>query len=254
MSGVRPKKHLGQHFLKDENIIRKIVACLPDGVDRVIEIGPGAGALTKHLAALDIRLTLIEYDQESVEYLQGEYGEQDVQIVHADFLKWDLSNEVNEPTWFAGNLPYNISSPILFHLLENMSVMAGGVFMVQKEVADRICSGPGTKDYGILSVLLGAFFDLKYEFTVSPNVFVPKPKVNSAVFSMVPKADAGASIFRSLRMVVKAGFGMRRKKLKNALAALTFVDEDVVSKYYDRRAEELSIAEFIEIAKVLKNE
>jgi len=250
---IRPKKHLGQHFLQDENIARKIVACLPDEARNIVEIGPGMGVLTKYLVKKEARLWLVEYDREAVEFLSKEFsGYPDLKICHADFLEWPIVDEAGERPWFIGNVPYNISSQIFFRLLEHAELVAGGVFMVQKEVAERISASPCTKEYGILSVLLGAFFSVKTEFAVSENVFFPKPKVKSAVIVLKPLNRQPLKLSENLRRVVKAAFSHRRKILRNNLMNLEFNDMPMVEAWQGRRAEELSIDEYIELAGNLK--
>lgn len=250
MENLKPKKHLGQHFLRDENIARKIVSSLTaNQLDQVVEIGPGMGVLTKHLALQYPNLALVEFDPEAVAYLKHHFPE--MTVWHKDFLKWSFQEHLSQPAHFIGNLPYNVSSPIFFHLLENMEWVKEGVFMVQKEVAQRICSGPESKEYGILSVLLGAYFDLKYLFTVSEKVFHPRPKVLSGVFSMVRKANQPDIPFRQLAPVVKAAFGQRRKTLRNALREFP-ASANLPEAILASRAEQLDIPTFLEIARQLQ--
>lgn len=249
MQNLKPKKHLGQHFLRDENIARRIVTSLDANPDEtVIEIGPGMGVLTKYLVEKYADFGVVEFDPAAVEYL-GEAFE-GLKIHHFDFLKWNPAEHLAGPAHFIGNLPYNVSSPIFFHFLENLDWIKSGVFMVQKEVAKRITTGPGSKEYGILSVLLGAYFDLKYLFSVSDKVFQPRPKVQSAVFLMAKKPDLPDIEFKQLAKVVKAGFGQRRKILRNALKSLDFTS-DLPADILDARAEQLEIETFISIAKQL---
>ena len=250
MGNVKPKKHLGQHFLRDENISRKIVACVEGEGKTVVEIGPGTGALTRFLVDSVYRLILVEFDIESVEWLQSHFEDEKVEIHHADFLKWEVEKYLDGPAYFAGNLPYNVSSPIFFRLLENRQFVEKGVFMIQKEVADRICAPPGSKTYGILSVLLGYYYDLKYEFTVSPKVFLPPPKVKSAVLSLVRKKEVGDVDYPKFKKLVKAAFGKRRKTLRNALKAYSFPEGEEWAALLGRRAETLSCEEFERLVKV----
>lgn len=248
MGNVKPKKHLGQHFLRDANISRKIVACLGPVSGPVVEIGPGTGALTRFLSETASRLILVEFDGESVEYLQAHYDLPSVEIHQVDFLKWEIKKHLDTPAAFIGNLPYNISSPIFFRLLEQREYVTKGVFMIQKEVAERICAPPGSKTYGILSVLLGYFFELKYEFTVSRKVFLPPPKVQSAVLTLTRKPEPGPAEYESLKKLVKLAFQQRRKTLRNALKAYSFPEEEEFKELLSRRAETLSLEEFEKLA------
>lgn len=249
MENLKPKKHLGQHFLHDENIARKIVGALvATEADSVVEIGPGMGVLTKYLADKHPNLGLVEFDPDAVAYLGHHFPQ--VKVWHADFLKWNFADSLSQSTFFIGNLPYNVSSPIFFRLLENQEWVRQGVFMVQKEVAQRICAGPESKEYGILSVLLGAYFDLKYLFTVSEKVFHPRPKVLSAVFSMTRKEALPDIPFEKLAPVVKAAFGQRRKTLRNALREFPKSSE-LPESILSARAEQLDIPTFLEIARLL---
>ena len=189
MSYVRAKKNLGQHFLKDKNIAQKIVESLGhESTNNVLEIGPGTGVLTQFLLKNpNINLKVVEIDHESVEYLAEFYPQLSQHIVEADFLKTDLQAFYKEPFSIIGNFPYNISSQIFFKILANKSSIPVVVGMVQKEVAERICADYGSKTYGILSVLLQAYYDLEYLFTVNENVFIPPPKVKSAVIRLTRK-------------------------------------------------------------------
>jgi 16S rRNA (adenine1518-N6/adenine1519-N6)-dimethyltransferase len=250
MQNVKPKKKLGQHFLTDANIARKIVQLLPAQADELVaEIGPGTGMLTQHLLVRWPHLLVVEYDPEAAGYLREAFP--DLRIVEGDFLEQDLSVLQPGPGWYIGNLPYNISSPIFFHFLDSLQVVKGGVFMVQKEVAERICSRHGNKEYGILSVLLGTYYQLKYEFSVSEKVFFPRPRVQSAVFSMVRKNKAGEVPFEVLRKVVKAAFGQRRKTLRNALGVMDADLSAVPETLLASRAEQLSPEQFSELARYI---
>ena len=218
---VRPKKYLGQHFLKDQNIARKIVEALPVDTANVIEVGPGMGVLTSFLKEKIKSLFLIEIDRESIAYLRAHYPQLGEKIIEGDFLKLKL-NSLSEGTWSViGNFPYNISSQIFFKVLEQRTFITNVVGMVQKEVAQRIASPPGSKDYGILSVLLQAYYDIKLLFSVPPGVFHPPPKVNSAVLTLVrnnvTRLDCDEVLFVK---VVKQAFQTRRKTLRNCLKNL----------------------------------
>ncbi|MEQ9305875.1 MAG: 16S rRNA (adenine(1518)-N(6)/adenine(1519)-N(6))-dimethyltransferase RsmA, partial [Marinoscillum sp.] len=217
MKQVSPKKHLGQHFLKDENIARKIVDSLQSkDSGTLLEIGPGTGVLTKYLLEKD-NFQAFDVDYESVSYLKEKYPEHSEKFVFQDFLKFDL-NGIERPITVIGNFPYNISSQLFFKIWDHRSEVNEVVCMIQKEVADRIAEKEGSKTYGILSVLLQAFFDIEYLFTVPPQVFIPPPKVQSAVIRLtrnnVKSLDCDEVLFKR---VVKAGFGKRRKTLRNAL-------------------------------------
>ena len=252
MSFVRPKKQLGQHFLKDLNIARKIVDSLgvpPDS--NVLEIGPGMGVLTQFLLQKpQIRLSVIDVDIESVDYLKERFSDKDIQIIHGDFLKMDTSAVFPGAFSVIGNFPYNISSQIFFRILEQHDSIPCVVGMVQKEVAERIREAPGSKVYGILSVLLQAFYDIDYLFTVSEHVFVPPPKVKSAVIRLTrnqrQKLDCDEKLFPQ---VVKMAFNQRRKMLGNALKQGGF---RVPSGYAGKRAEELSVDGFIDLTRQLQ--
>jgi 16S rRNA (adenine1518-N6/adenine1519-N6)-dimethyltransferase len=257
MQNLKPKKHLGQHFLTDENIARKIVSLLDRSMaGPVVEIGPGMGVLTKHLLDQFEEVWAVEYDAAAVAYLTERFAGTGLRVFHADFLKWDFAVLGERPARFIGNLPYNVSSPIFFRLLEHRQLVQQGVFMVQKEVADRICAVAGSagKEGGILTVLMDAWFQRKLQFKVSPSVFKPPPKVMSAVFSIVAKAEdpAGSGVsFEALKRVVKAAFGQRRKTLRNALQGLRF--ESAVSEgLLGLRAEALTTDQFIGLARMLE--
>lgn len=246
MKQVSPKKHLGQHFLKDENIARKIVDSLQSkDSGTLLEIGPGTGVLTKYLLEKD-NFQAFDVDYESVSYLKEKYPEHSEKFVFQDFLKFDL-NGIERPITVIGNFPYNISSQLFFKIWDHRSEVNEVVCMIQKEVADRIAEKEGSKTYGILSVLLQAFFDIEYLFTVPPQVFIPPPKVQSAVIRLtrnnVKSLDCDEVLFKR---VVKAGFGKRRKTLRNALKDLnlTFATDAPV---FDQRAEQLSVAEFVQL-------
>jgi 16S rRNA (adenine1518-N6/adenine1519-N6)-dimethyltransferase len=252
MSVVRPKKYLGQHFLKDQNIARKITDSLDvSGTPDVLEIGPGMGVLTQYLIQNpQIHLTLIEIDQESVDYLHRHFPGGEIRIISGDFLK--LSPASLFPGRFSviGNFPYNISSQIFFRILENRDRVVQVVGMIQKEVADRFSACHGNKTYGILSVLLQAFYDIEYLFTVSEQVFVPPPKVKSAVIRLRRNSRESLGCDEELFFkVVKAGFNQRRKVLGNALKPLGLV---VPVKFAGLRAEQLSVEQFIELTRDLR--
>jgi 16S rRNA (adenine1518-N6/adenine1519-N6)-dimethyltransferase len=250
MTIVKPKKYLGQHFLKDENIARKIVDSLGDSVRNVLEVGPGMGVLTKHLLTKGYNdLRVAEIDTESVVYLRNYYPS--LHIIEGDFLKLDLSALYQEPLAIIGNFPYNISSQIFFKVLDHRNLVAEVVGMVQKEVAERIAAPPGSKTYGILSVLLQAWYDIEYLFTVHEHVFTPPPKVKSAVIRLKRNTtDSLGCDERFFFALVKTAFNQRRKTLRNAIRSMT--PEGFQHPYLDKRAEQLSVSEFVELVKSIK--
>jgi 16S rRNA (adenine1518-N6/adenine1519-N6)-dimethyltransferase len=253
MHNLKPKKHLGQHFLKDPSVATRIVGLLSAGKnDTVVEIGPGQGVLTRLLFGAYARLLLIEVDPEAVAYLRAHYADQEVEILHQDVLQWQMAGEIPTDSFFIGNLPYNISSPFFFHLLERLAYIQEGVFMIQKEVAERICATEGSKTYGILSVLLGAYFEREYAFSVPPGVFRPPPRVMSGVIRLRRKAELPPVGYADLKQVVKAAFGKRRKTLRNALKALSFSDFPEKESWFAQRAEQLSIASFLTLTRHLQ--
>ena len=254
MHNLKPKKYWGQHFLKDLDIARRIVGLLPQNPEEsVIEIGPGAGVLTQFLLPQYPLLRLIEVDPEAVQYLKHTFHDYELQLTLVDILKWDWDAIRPGPISLIGNLPYNISSPILFKILEHRSLVNTGVFMLQKEVAERICASPGNKSYGILSVLLGAYFELSYEFSVPPHVFRPPPKVHSGVIKMSRKPQDPTVPFSDFKRLVKAAFNMRRKMLRNALKSFDFEHPAQFQHLMTQRAEQLSIEQFISLTDALRS-
>lgn len=244
---VRAKKHLGQHFLKDRRIAASIVGALrADGCDTVIEVGPGMGVLTEFLAARSFNsLKVVEIDAESVDYLHRNISGI-AEIISGDFLRLDL-RPMGDRVAVIGNFPYNISSQIFFRVIENRDRVTEVVCMVQKEVADRICSAPGSRIYGILSVLLKAWYDIEYQFTVSENVFSPPPKVKSAVIRLQRNRRERLSCDEELFMqVVKRCFNQRRKMLRNPLKMMVRNDAPEMP-YLAMRAEQLSVEQFEEL-------
>jgi len=225
LNPVRPKKFLGQHFLKDQNIAAKIVESLllTGGKNSVLEIGPGTGVLTRLLAAKsEIDLRLIEIDRESVAYLREHYPQLKDKIVEGDFLELGVDQIFSGEFKIIGNFPYNISSQIFFKVLEHHNQVTQVVCMLQKEVADRMAEKEGSKTYGILSVLLQAYYNIEYLFKVSPGVFHPPPKVMSAVIRLTRNSRSQLGCDEALfKKVVKQSFQNRRKTLRNALKALT---------------------------------
>lgn len=248
MNQVRAKKHLGQHFLTDENIARKIADTLSgNGYDTVLEIGPGMGVLTQFLLEKPFSVYVIEIDTESVEYLQNHYPKLHGKIISKDFLRYNL-NEVFDHKSFAiiGNFPYNISSQIVFKMLDLRHQIPEFSGMFQKEVAERICEKKGSKTYGILSVLVQAFYEAEYLFTVNETVFNPPPKVKSGVLRLTRKTDYQLPCNESLFFrVVKTAFQQRRKTLRNSLKSLHLPDELREDSIFDLRPEQLSVDDFI---------
>lgn len=255
MDKVRAKKHLGQHFLNDENVARKIADTLScQGYNKVLEIGPGMGVLTKYLLEKPIDTYVVEIDTESVEYLNNHYPKLHNHIISKDFLRYDLTEIFgNEPFAIIGNFPYNISSQIVFRALELREQVVEFSGMFQKEVAERICETKGSKTYGILSVLVQAFYDATYLFTVSENVFTPPPKVKSGVLKLTRKKNFHLPCDEKLFFnVVKTAFNQRRKTLRNSLKSIGIPEEKKEEKIFDLRPEQLSVEDFIEITKMIE--
>ena len=249
MSKVRAKKHLGQHFLKDLGIARDIANSLSlNNYSKLLEVGPGMGVLTQFLIPLETEIFVIEIDKESVSYLKKHYPELDNHLLEGDFLKLPLHEIFKEPIAIIGNFPYNISSQILFKAIDHKDLIPEIVGMFQKEVAERVVSPPGSKKYGITSVLLQCYYDVEYLFTVDETVFDPPPKVKSAVVRLRrndrDKLDCDEKKFIQ---VVKTAFSQRRKTLRNALKSLNLVDENTASQYLSLRAEQLSVEDFMNL-------
>lgn len=258
MKPVKAKKHLGQHFLRDENIAQKIAeTLLPASPKRVLEIGPGMGVLTKYLLKIYPQVWVAEIDRDSIEYLNAAFPDLSPRILDQDFLKMDISSVfgANE-LCLTGNYPYNISSQIVFKALKNRHQIPMITGMFQKEVAQRICEPPGSKDYGILSVLAQAFYTAEYLFTVPPGVFNPPPKVQSGVIRLTRKnlytLPCDESLFFS---VVKTAFNQRRKTLKNALKPLIGHLDDLkeLQALLSLRAERLSVDDFVKITQFISS-
>ena len=246
---VKAKKHLGQHFLTDKNIARKIVNSLNPNTKALLEVGPGTGILTKIILEKNITpFFAIELDSESVEYLKTGILKEE-QIIQADFLKYDLNVLFgNKPFSITGNFPYNISGRILFKVLEYREQLEEVVGMFQKEVVQRITAKSGTKQYGILSVLLQTYFEAEHLFNVSPGVFLPPPKVQSAVLRLRRKDHLPDIPFQQLKTLVKAAFNQRRKTLRNALKPFRFHPSERLVSLMNMRAEQLSCEDFIFLA------
>lgn len=250
---VKAKKHLGQHFLNDENIARDIAEGLTwEGYNRVLEIGPGMGVLTKYILQAKKNIEVVEIDTESVEYLKEYYQPfyPGFKIHSEDFLKMDFSVKFDEQIAVLGNFPYNISSQIIFKVLDERENVPEVCGMFQKEVAERIASKKGTKDYGILSVLAQAYYHCEYLFTVPENVFTPPPKVKSGVIIMKRyRTEIEGVEKKRFFQVVKAGFGQRRKTLRNSLKSLGIPESLSDHEFLNMRAEQLSVEDFIELTK-----
>ena len=244
---VRAKKHLGQHFLNDENIAEKIVESLSEtGYENIIEVGPGTGVLTKYLLKKEFPLFLAEIDTESIDYLKETYLNISDDHFIGDFLKTDFSFNNEKQIAIIGNFPYNISSQILFKIIDNYQIVPEMVGMFQKEVAERTAAVPRTKAYGILSILVQAYYDVEYLFTVHENVFIPPPKVKSGVIKLTKNVKEGLKGNEVLfKQIVKAGFNQRRKKLSNSLKVLGIPEVLLEHEFMTKRAEELSVADFI---------
>ncbi len=254
MNVVRPKKFLGQHFLKDKNIALKIVSKVGNH-RKILEVGPGKGILTQYLIKLKkVDLVLIEIDKESVFYLRENFPALEKNIIHGDFLRLNLYKLFEKQFCLVGNFPYNISSQIFFKALDYKDLIVEIVCMIQKEVADRIKSGPGSKNYGILSVLMQTYYDIEHMFNVNEQVFEPPPKVKSSVIRFRRNQRNGLPCNEKLYfMIVKAGFNHRRKMLKNSLESflLNLPDNNFMLR---RRPEQMSIEDFIELTTWIENE
>ena len=269
---VRAKKALGQHFLTDQSVAKRIVGALggsaaeangngiasrvagektdsAGGRDKVLEIGPGMGVLSQYLLEReDIDLVMIEIDGESVDYLVSHFDKAEGRIIQDDYLKLDVGKLFDGPYRVIGNFPYNISSQIFFKILEDKDRVPEVVCMIQKEVAERIAEKPGSKTYGILSVLLQAWYDIEYVLTVGPGAFVPPPKVHSAVIRLTRNSRTSLGCDEKLfKTVVKAAFNQRRKTLRNALKPLIPEGLDTSDAIFDLRAERLSVEDFVSL-------
>lgn len=253
---VRPKKFLGQHFLKDQHIAQKIVEglVLPSSHAKVVEVGPGTGVLTQFLITKpNVSLTLVEIDRESVAYLKGHFPTLADKIVEGDFLEMDLEKVVPGDFHIIGNFPYNISSQIFFKVLEHRQHVKQIVCMLQKEVADRIAEKEGSKTYGILSVLLQAYYNIEYLFKVPPGVFFPPPKVMSAVIRLTRNNRITLGCDEALfKKVVTQSFQNRRKTLRNALKPLNLGATILALPLMDKRAEQLSVEQFISLTQLIE--
>ncbi|GAA4276700.1 16S rRNA (adenine(1518)-N(6)/adenine(1519)-N(6))-dimethyltransferase RsmA [Aquimarina mytili] len=264
-TAVRAKKHLGQHFLKDENVAKKIGDTLTlNGYKNVIEIGPGMGVLTKYILQKELDVVAMDLDNESIDYLNTSFQlehnatirkNSSFQVLEADFLKFDLNTLFdNEQFAITGNFPYNISSQIVFKTLENRDRIPEFTGMFQKEVAQRICEKEGNKTYGILSVLVQAFYTAEYLFTVPPGVFNPPPKVDSGVLRLIRKGNPTLPCDEKLFFkVVKSSFGQRRKTLRNSLKTFQLTDQTKELDIFNKRPEQLGVDQFIELTLLIQN-
>ena len=254
---VTPKKYLGQHFLKDLNIAQQISESLNiTEPTKVIEVGPGMGVLTQFLSKNPlIDLKVVEIDKESIDYLRSHFEELKDNIIEGDFLKLDLKEIMGEKFCIIGNYPYNISSQIFFKVLENKDFVPCCSGMIQKEVAERIASKPGCKAYGILSVLLQAYYDIEYLFTVSESVFYPVPKVKSAVIRLkrnnTKKLDCDEKFFK---VIVKTAFNQRRKMMRNSLQLIVGKENPIIKNdIFTKRPEQLSVSDFVYLTNLINN-
>ena len=263
---VKAKKHLGQHFLKDESVAEKIAQTLSlKGYKNVLEIGPGMGVLTKHLLQRDLDLVAMDLDEESIVYLNHSFPlehaailkqNKRLNIIEADFLRFDLTELYGEEEFaITGNFPYNISSQIVFKMLEMRHQVPEFSGMFQKEVAKRICEGPGNKTYGILSVLVQAYYDAEYLFTVPPGVFDPPPKVDSGVLRLTRKKELKLPCDERLFFkVVKSSFNQRRKTIRNSLKTFNLSDNLKEDAIFDQRPEQLSVADFVTLTQKIADD
>jgi len=254
MKSVKPKKRLGQHFLTDKNVALKIVDAIAKDTKNLLEIGPGTGVLTDFILEKGFaNFKIVEIDEESVEYLIHKYPSLESQLISADFLKLNLEEVFPDNFSIIGNFPYNISSQILFKVWDERQRVNEVVGMFQKEVAERVAAKPGSKTYGILSVLLQAFYDIEYLFTVSEEVFNPPPKVKSGVIRLkrnqLEKLDVDEAKFKE---VIKTAFNQRRKTISNSLKRMGIKETSAnLDHLLGQRPEQLSVEAFIEITRAL---
>ncbi|MGB3344775.1 MAG: 16S rRNA (adenine(1518)-N(6)/adenine(1519)-N(6))-dimethyltransferase RsmA [Aequorivita sp.] len=254
---VRAKKHLGQHFLKDENIAEKIGNTLTlQGYNNILEIGPGMGVLTKYLIQKDVQVIAMDLDSESIDYLNENLPAHNLKILEADFLKYDLSELFGKEQFaITGNFPYNISTQIVFKMLQWKERIPEFTGMFQKEVAQRICETEGSKAYGILSVLTQAFYVAEYLFNVPPSVFYPPPKVDSGVLRLRRKENFSLPCDeKMLYKVVKIAFQQRRKTLRNSLKSFNISDKIKEDSIFGQRPEQLSVSQFIALTQILEKD
>ncbi len=256
MHPVKAKKHLGQHFLNDNTIAENIVNAIldKDNITPIIEVGPGTGVLTQFLVKQSVNFFAMDVDEESINYLKNNYHEKKDNLLLADFLESDLQKIAGTKFNVIGNFPYNISSQIMFKVLEHKNNVNYVVGMFQKEVAMRLAEKPGSKVYGILSVLLQAYYDIEYLFTVNENVFTPPPKVKSAVIRLtrnsVEKLNCNEDLFKK---VVKTTFNQRRKTIRNSVRTL-FNNNELRHPLLDKRPEQLSVNQFVELTNFIEEQ
>ena len=255
MNFLKPKRKFGQNFLTDDNIAKDIVSFLSDSKTKtIIEIGPGKGILTKYLSEISHKeIKFVEIDEECVSYLKNKYPNIEKHLINDDFLNINL-NSFKQPLSIIGNFPYNISSQILFKIYENKNIVNEMIGMFQLEVAERICSNYGTKKYGILSVLIQAFFEVKMMKKIKPNSFLPIPKVDSAVIKISKKTDTINCDEILFKKIVKQSFGQRRKTLRNSLKIFNIPDIKKEDTIFAKRPEQLSVSDFIYLTNLVGNE
>ena len=255
MNFLKPKRKFGQNFLTDDNIAKDIVSFLSDSKTKtIIEIGPGKGILTKYLLKISHKeIKFVEIDEECVSYLKNKYPNIEKHLINDDFLNINL-NSFKQPLSIIGNFPYNISSQILFKIYENKNIVNEMIGMFQLEVAERICSNYGTKKYGILSVLIQAFFEVKMMKKIKPNSFLPIPKVDSAVIKISKKIDTINCDEILFKKIVKQSFGQRRKTLRNSLKIFNIPDIKKEDTIFAKRPEQLSVSDFIYLTNLVGNE
>lgn len=254
MKTVNPKKKFGQNFLNDNSIATQIVSFLSaEKTNNIIEVGPGMGILTKEILKIDnLNKKFIELDKECCDYLLNNFSEIEKDLINVDFLKLDIK-KFNPPVSIIGNFPYNISSQILFKIFENKEIIYEMIGMFQYEVAERICSNKGTKKYGILSVLIQAFFSVELLIKIKPESFNPPPKVNSAVIRIKKvrdKIDCDEILFKQ---IIKSAFNQRRKTLRNSLKSFKKIENIKEHSIFDKRAEELDVDDYIFLTNLLSN-
>ena len=255
MNFLKPKRKFGQNFLIDDGIAKEIVSFLSDTKTKtIIEIGPGKGILTKYLLKISHKeIKFVEIDEECVSYLINKHPNIEKHLINDDFLNINL-NSFKYPLSIIGNFPYNISSQILFKIYENKIIVNEMIGMFQLEVAERICSNYGTKKYGILSVLIQAFFEVKMMKKIKPNSFLPIPKVDSAVIKITKKTDTINCDEILFKKIVKQSFGQRRKTLRNSLKIFNIPDIKKEDTIFVKRPEQLSVSDFIYLTNLVGNE
>lgn len=252
---MKAKKSFGQHFLKNAQIAEKIAMAIDGEVDHILEVGPGTGNLTIHLIKLQKKLMLVEADPDMVATLKKNPATKSLVIIEKDFLKLPLDQCFhNLPFGLVGNFPYNISSQIIFKMLEYASYIPIMVGMFQKEVAERIAADPGTKSYGVISVLTQAKYSVEYLFTVDKSEFNPPPKVQSGVIRLIRKGTLNIDYNEKLfKQIVKTTFGQRRKMIRNTLKSIVPENFSLEDSYYNKRPEQLSLADFITLTQKIDN-